>query len=744
MQAATDGHARETGGVAVVTFDSFEPAVAVTPETRPATLRRFMTLLVEQGGGDLSGGTGYVCRARNARGEQFALKRLHPSPAGDARAEEGRAAAFREEYATQLAVSRLRGFPEVYGYGAIDGQPAILMEWVAGVTLEDALPRLASERDAAGARVPARTVARIGVAVLNVLAAAAHLDRRFVHRDLSPRNIMLRTRDRDVAEQAESGRFDVCLIDFGSSELLDAGGAGAFTMRTNVWRNGTPEWAPPEMLTRDVFGVEALRTSPSIDVYALCSVLFWLYAERTPYEVAARPSVAPYLVKRDRPPQPPRLRSAADAPLVGAILAGIRPRQADRVGADELRARLADWLDGRAGAPAATPAAAQAGSGRAPVQAPVPARDARAEAPARPRRSVTRRALIVAGATVAGVAACAGAAYGASRLAALLAGDAAGGDAGTDDAAGERDGATAHATGSMRLAARDASTGLWGLVDETGAWAVGPSLPSAPGPLSEGLLAACDAATGRWGYLAPDGSWAVRPSFLGAGAFRGGVAPARDASTGLWGLVDETGAWAADPAFAELGVPCAGLAAARAADGGAADDERPWGLVDASGAWRLGPAYAGIGDPSEDGVVAAAPTPSSWGFVRADGTAALDGTWSAARRFSEGLAAVMRGSTERWGYVSETGSVTVDYALDAAGDFSGGLAPALDHESGLWGLLAPSGAWSVSPRFSRLGNLADGLAPARDAGSGLCGFVDQTGAWVVPASFSEVSFGDLA
>lgn len=731
MTAVTDGHTGGQGGVAVVTFDSFEPAVAVTPQTRSRVLRRFVTLLVDQGDRGRAGGTGYICRARNASGEEFALKRLLPSPTDDARAAEGRTAAFGEEYATQLAVSSLRGFPAVYGYGTIDGQPAILMEWVRGVTLEEALPQLACERGAAGPRVPSRTIATLGVAVLDVLAAAGQLSRRFVHRDLSPRNIMLRTAARTVAEQVSDGRFDVCLIDFGSSELLDAGGAAAFTMRTNVWRNGTPEWAPPEMLTRDLFGVDALRASPSIDVYALCGVLYWLYAGRTPYQVAERPSVAPYLVKRDRPPAPPRLRCAADAPLVGAIVAGLQPRQEARVGAEELRRRLAGWLAGRAAGPSAPRAAGAA-----------PASGAAAR-PAPRNRSATRRALIVAGAAVAGVAACAGAAYGASRLAALLAGDTApaAGDAEPDT----EDGAQAPAaTGSMRLAARDAATGLWGLVDETGAWAVGPTLATAPGALSEGLLAARDATTGLWGYLAPDGSWAVEPAFLAAGTFADGLAPAQDASSRLWGLVDETGSWTTSPAFAEMRPLSGGLAACRAADGAAGDDTRPWGFADASGAWRLGPSYADVGDFSETGVAPVAPTPASWGFVRTDGTAALDGTWSAARRFSEGLAAVMRGSAERWGYVDETGALVIDYELDAAGDFSSGLAPAKDHDTGLWGLLAPTGAWSVGPRFSQLGNLADGLVPARDAGSGLCGFVDQTGAWVVPASFSEVSFGDLA
>ena len=138
------------------------------------------------------------------------------------------------------------------------------------------------------AGVEADTVAAIGEAAAGVLAQTSYLDSTFAHRDISPRNIVLETSSRSVAEQVASGSYDVRLVDLESSSIVRQE-PSTFTMRNDIWRHGTPEYAAPEMLTRDVPGIEALRHSPSVDVYALCSVLYELYSGRTPYDVASKP-----------------------------------------------------------------------------------------------------------------------------------------------------------------------------------------------------------------------------------------------------------------------------------------------------------------------------------------------------------------------------------------------------------------------------------------------------------------------
>ena len=721
----------------IIMLDEFEPAFPLPGTDADDLHRRYDVLFSSQASPDLAGGMGYVTRVRNAFGQTMALKRMRHDPLAGDRVERGRLAAFREEYATQLTLSHLRGFPDLYGFGSIDGDPVILMEWVEGKTLLSALADLRTEPSPAGPVVPARTVAALGVAVLDVLAAADGLDRGLVHRDLSPRNVMLRTSDRTVAEQAASGRFDVCLIDFGSSASLDAGPDGTFTRQTNVWRNGTPEYAPPEMLTNDLPGVDALRRDPSIDVYALCSILYELYAGKTPYRLAESLSASPYLAKRDRRPVPPALRRSEDAPLVSAILSGIAPVQADRIGSGRLRGLLAAWVTGTS--PMRLPSRPVLTAPRKPAQT-----------KSSPRRaSVTRRALLAGLGAVGGAAVCVGAAYGAARLLGALsdAEEPTEKDERPEDLAeapADQEAPQAVSTDGLLVAAKDAATGLWGLINGSGQWAVEPAFSEAPGPLREDLARALDPASGLWGYLDRSGSWAIGPSFSAAGDFAEGLAPARDVGTGLWGFMDESGAWAVSPAFDEARSFSAGLAACRQPES-QAEAERVrygqlWGYVDSSGAWAVGPGFNEAGDFSEEGLAPAAATASSWGFVDRGGAGAFEGTWSRAKAFSEGLAAVMRGSTSRWGYVDASGNQAIDARFDDAGAFSGGLAPAKDHDTGLWGFVSAAGTWAVSPTFSGLGSLEEGLAPARDAASGLCGLVDETGSWVVPASFSDLSF----
>lgn len=114
--------------------------VAATPSLMTEdSLRRYARLIIS-GDGASEGATSEVLKATNSDGETLALKVMRPTripSAGDALAL-ARERAFHEEYLNQLAISGLRGFPEVYGYGTVEGRPAIVMEWVEGTSLHDA------------------------------------------------------------------------------------------------------------------------------------------------------------------------------------------------------------------------------------------------------------------------------------------------------------------------------------------------------------------------------------------------------------------------------------------------------------------------------------------------------------------------------------------------------------------------------------------------------------------------------
>lgn len=136
-------------GLRLARVDGFEPAIALGQDELPAYLRRF-TILFADDATMRRGGIGRVTRAVNAQGEAVALKQLilpTRDEFDDDAAHEALVAkfkaAFREEYECHRALSGLKGFPRLYGWGEVDGVPAIVMEWVEGETLARLRSRLA-------------------------------------------------------------------------------------------------------------------------------------------------------------------------------------------------------------------------------------------------------------------------------------------------------------------------------------------------------------------------------------------------------------------------------------------------------------------------------------------------------------------------------------------------------------------------------------------------------------------------
>lgn len=238
-----------------------------------------------------------------------------------------------EEYRSSLAVSHLKGFPRVFGLGRAQGEPIIVREYIEGPTLGasiEALPRTDVEPCAG---IKSDTVASIAKSVLRALLNARSLDGSFVHRDLSPRNIVFRTDKRPFQEQIDSNRYDVCLVDLGSSSYVEANDPFA-TAQYGIWRFGTIEYAAPEMLTRDIEGIDEMRHSETIDTYALCSIMHLLLTLKTPYKLAARINDSPYLVKTKEQPLTDSDPSACE--LLKLANRGIAPKQEDRFTVSEL------------------------------------------------------------------------------------------------------------------------------------------------------------------------------------------------------------------------------------------------------------------------------------------------------------------------------------------------------------------------------------------------------------------------
>ena len=328
VSAATQSLAHDPMvGLRLARVDGFEPAVALGSDELPAYLRRF-TMLFADDATMRRGGIGRVTRAVNAQGEAVALKQLilptrdefDDDAAYEALVNKFKAA-FREEYECHRALSGLKGFPRLYGWGEVDGVPEIVMEWVEGETLARLRPRLAV--DDAG-RLSPLVAARLGRDLFDLLCRMNLVGEGFVHRDISPANIMVRTARLPLDQQLAEGTFDLCLIDFGSSLALEpasavagTGGKASFTERYATLRRATVAYAPPEMLTDDIADLRVLRMSPAIDVYAAASTVYELIAGVAPYEVApsasgtsgsrkkTRDIASPYRLKMDTRPDYP-------------------------------------------------------------------------------------------------------------------------------------------------------------------------------------------------------------------------------------------------------------------------------------------------------------------------------------------------------------------------------------------------------------------------------------------------------
>lgn len=333
-------------GLRLVRVGGFEPAIALSPDELPVYQRRFAMLFADDGT-MRRGGIGRVTRAVNAQGEAVALKQLilptrdefDDDVAYEALVAKFKAA-FREEYECHRALSGLKGFPRLYGWGEVDGVPAIVMEWVEGETLARLRPRLAV--DDAG-RLSPLVAARLGRDLFDLLCRMNLVGEGFVHRDISPANIMVRTARLPLDRQLAEGTFDLCLIDFGSSLALEPasavagnGGKESFTERYSTLRRATVAYAPPEMLTDDIADLRVLRMSPAIDVYAAASTVYELVAGVAPYEVApstsgtsgsrkkTRDIASPYRLKMDTRPDYP---TGAHAP--GCDLTQLLRREPD-------------------------------------------------------------------------------------------------------------------------------------------------------------------------------------------------------------------------------------------------------------------------------------------------------------------------------------------------------------------------------------------------------------------------------
>ncbi|NUT37099.1 MAG: serine/threonine protein kinase, partial [Hamadaea sp.] len=227
-----------------------------------------------------SGGMGRVWRAHDeVLDREVAVKQLVVPPGLD---ETDRDDLRRRSIREARAIARLNHPNVVRVFDVLrpeGGDPWIVMEFVAGRSLQEALP------------LPAAQVARIGLAILDALGAAHAAG--VVHRDVKPGNVLL----------ASDGR--VVLTDFG---LATVPGDPQVTRPGMMF--GSPAYLAPER-TRDAVA------GPASDLWSLGATLYAAVEGRPPFSRAS--AIATLTALTTEPVPPPRRAGALTPVLLGLL-----------------------------------------------------------------------------------------------------------------------------------------------------------------------------------------------------------------------------------------------------------------------------------------------------------------------------------------------------------------------------------------------------------------------------------------
>jgi eukaryotic-like serine/threonine-protein kinase len=188
------------------------------------------------------------------------------------------------------------GVPALYDFGADDGELFIVMEWVDGVTLASVIDLVDP--------VPVGWAAAIMAQVCAVLAAAH--DQGIIHRDLTPRNVML----------CPDGRVKV--LDFGLAGALSADEYSQITRTGET--PGSAFYMAPEVAAGQ-------PATPASDLYSVGCLLYELLTGNVVFggldpvaEIQAHAARRPPSVQALRPDVPTRMEA-----LVAALLAKAGP-----------------------------------------------------------------------------------------------------------------------------------------------------------------------------------------------------------------------------------------------------------------------------------------------------------------------------------------------------------------------------------------------------------------------------------
>src|SRR5437868_5351720 len=185
---------------------------------------------------------------------------------------------------------------QLYDYGESDGRPFMVLEYLAGGSLEELLRANGALADADTQRIASEIAAGL---------AHAH-GRGVVHRDLKPSNVLF----------DDEGRAK--LADFGIARM--AAGEGTLTEAGTVL--GTAAYISPEQAS-------GMPATPASDVYSFGVLLFRMVTGRLPFE-SDDPLALVVSHREASPPPVTALRGDAPPVLAASAAAALAKDPADR------------------------------------------------------------------------------------------------------------------------------------------------------------------------------------------------------------------------------------------------------------------------------------------------------------------------------------------------------------------------------------------------------------------------------
>jgi serine/threonine-protein kinase len=213
---------------------------------------------------------------------------------------------FEQEVAI-VAKLEHRNIVPVHDYGEFNGQPYIVMRYMAGGSVDDLLDN---------GPLDIETIVNVIEQVAPALDYAHN--KSVLHRDLKPSNVLM---------DDGGGAY---LTDFGIARVLGEQGNKSITTQGVV---GTPSYMSPEQ-------AQGLPLDGRSDLYALGVMLFELTTGRRPFEADTPYGVAVMQVTA-APPSPRSLNPALSLAVEEVILRSLRKKPDDRY---QTAAKLSDAL----------------------------------------------------------------------------------------------------------------------------------------------------------------------------------------------------------------------------------------------------------------------------------------------------------------------------------------------------------------------------------------------------------------